>query len=208
MKFFIILLGLASTHFVESGAVANYTAPTKLLEYEGTGANDTDTLVKRNSTRYIGKRDWAGKTYISCDTLKAKLGYLGGRTSALARRAWGIPGVPGNVGVISQAEVFCGFGTYYKTGMGACGGVSKDTDLIVALNSVQYGNHWPNPNKAECCGRCVLIRNETGKTVKARVVDKCPECVHGDLDLSPEAFKALSDLSVGRMKILWEFVSC
>ena len=45
-------------------------------------------------------------------------------------------------------------------------------------------------------------------SVVVRVVDQCPECKHGDLDLSPQAFQLLSPLAAGRVPISWHEVAC
>jgi expansin (peptidoglycan-binding protein) len=41
-----------------------------------------------------------------------------------------------------------------------------------------------------------------------RVVDSCPGCAHGDLDLSQTAFAELAPLSAGRIAITWHEVAC
>ena len=41
-----------------------------------------------------------------------------------------------------------------------------------------------------------------------RVVDQCPGCAHGDLDLSPQAFQVLAPLAQGRIPITWHEVAC
>lgn len=40
---------------------------------------------------------------------------------------------------LSKRQAFHGRGTFYYTGLGACGQYSKDSDYMVALNSAQYG---------------------------------------------------------------------
>jgi len=44
--------------------------------------------------------------------------------------------------------------------------------------------------------------------VTVRVVDQCPECAVGDVDLSREAFSEIADLEAGRVPISWKVVSC
>ena len=44
--------------------------------------------------------------------------------------------------------------------------------------------------------------------VTVRIVDRCPECKTGDLDLSLQAFTRIADQSAGRVKISWTAVSC
>ena len=41
-----------------------------------------------------------------------------------------------------------------------------------------------------------------------RVVDRCPECPRGDIDLSESAFAKLAEPSLGRVAIQWRYVAC
>jgi expansin (peptidoglycan-binding protein) len=41
-----------------------------------------------------------------------------------------------------------------------------------------------------------------------RIVDLCPECPAGNLDLSPEAFELIAPLEQGRAPISWRYVAC
>jgi expansin (peptidoglycan-binding protein) len=95
-----------------------------------------------------------------------------------------------------------GDGTYYDaTGAGNCGFDPSPNDLMVAaMNHPDYGT-------ADWCGGCLSVTGPNG-TVTVRVVDQCPECLHGDLDLSPQAFAVLSPLSAGRIPITWHEVAC
>lgn len=95
-----------------------------------------------------------------------------------------------------------GDGTYYDaTGAGNCGFDATPSDLMVAaMNAVDYGT-------ADWCGACVEVTGPMG-TATVRIVDQCPECPKGDLDLSPEAFAMLSPLSAGRIPITWHEVAC
>ncbi|CAG8931795.1 unnamed protein product [Penicillium salamii] len=58
------------------------------------------------------------------------------------------------------------------------------------------------------CGRCVSVTGPEGNTVKAMIVDQCPECESNHLDLFQNAFAELSDISAGIIGINWSFVSC
>jgi hypothetical protein len=40
------------------------------------------------------------------------------------------------------------------------------------------------------------------------IIDQCPECKYGDIDLSPEAFDYLAPRIDGRIKISWKLVPC
>jgi expansin (peptidoglycan-binding protein) len=95
-----------------------------------------------------------------------------------------------------------GDGTYYAAdGTGACGFDASPNDLMVAaMNAADYGT-------ATWCGACLEVTGPNG-VVTVRVVDECPGCSRGDLDLSPEAFQVLSPLSAGRIPITWHEVAC
>lgn len=60
---------------------------------------------------------------------------------------------------------------------------------------------------SEVCGACARVRGPLG-AVDVRIVDLCPECVAGDLDLSPEAFSRIARLEDGRVPISWRIVPC
>jgi len=93
-----------------------------------------------------------------------------------------------------------GEATYYDpTGNSACGVKGTATSLYAAMNGAQY-------KKADC-GKCVSVTGPKGTTVVS-VVDKCPGCKSGDLDLGTSAFAKIANLSAGRVKIKWHFVAC
>jgi len=101
---------------------------------------------------------------------------------------------------------YSGDGTYFSPGLGACGWNNVDGDHIAALNAPQFGNYV---NGADCpyCGKCAEVKGPLG-TVKVKIVDKCPVCKFGDLDLSPSAFNLIADPVQGRVPISWNFVDC
>jgi expansin (peptidoglycan-binding protein) len=72
--------------------------------------------------------------------------------------------------------------------------------MVAALNSSDYdGAAW--------CGGCVEV-DGPGGTVVVRIVDQCPGCASGDLDLSREAFALIAELPHGRVPITWREVPC
>lgn len=98
-------------------------------------------------------------------------------------------------------QTFTGEATYYNAdGTGACGFKASPNDLMVAaMNKAQY--------KKSLCGQCIAVTGPKG-TVKVRIVDLCPGCSMGDVDLSKQAFSAIAALSAGRIDISWHFVPC
>ncbi|CAE6498794.1 hypothetical protein RSOLAG22IIIB_03316 [Rhizoctonia solani] len=90
-----------------------------------------------------------------------------------------------------------GKATFFNTGLGACGKVTKDSDLIVALGPGAYQN-------GKMCGKTINIKNtKNNKSVTAKVVDLCPSCGSNNLDLSPAAFKKIGSLSTGVLSVSW-----
>ena len=95
-----------------------------------------------------------------------------------------------------------GEGTFYDAdGTGNCSfDRSPDDRMVAALNAPDYA-------RAAWCGACLAVKGPMGDVV-VRVVDQCPGCKHGDLDLSREAFAAIAPLSAGRVAIAWHEVAC
>ncbi|KAL7420112.1 hypothetical protein Q5752_005078 [Cryptotrichosporon argae] len=102
-----------------------------------------------------------------------------------------------------QRSTSTGQATYYAVGLGACGGTNSDSEAVVALNAAQYGS-------GAYCGQTVIITDtETGNTASATIVDLCPGCGEGSLDLSPSLFSTLSNgnMDEGVFPISWTFGS-
>ncbi|KAL1928374.1 hypothetical protein VTP01DRAFT_2730 [Rhizomucor pusillus] len=103
-----------------------------------------------------------------------------------------------------EKRAYSGDGTWYTPGLGSCGWDNSESQLVAALNADQMGNGG-NPNKNPKCGKKAKVTYK-GKSVTVKIVDTCPTCSHGSLDLSPAAFKRLAPLSVGRIPIKFSFV--
>ena len=110
----------------------------------------------------------------------------------------------GGVGVpCDGAEMRTGEATYYDfaDGSGNCGFPATPDDLdVAAINAPDYAG-------SASCGSCVRVNGPNG-TIDLRIVDQCPECPSGNLDLSPSAFEQIADLSAGRVPITWETIAC
>jgi expansin (peptidoglycan-binding protein) len=105
------------------------------------------------------------------------------------------------VSMANANTIHQGIATYYSaTGAGACMFDPSPSDLMVAaMNADEYAN-------AAMCGAYVHVIGPQG-AVTARIVDLCPECHAGHLDLSREAFAQIADLPQGRVSITWQVVS-
>lgn len=99
-----------------------------------------------------------------------------------------------------RGQTFSGQATYFYVGLGACGQYSQDSDYMVALNTPQYGGGSPGPQ----CFKSITI-SALGKTATATILDECPSCDYGSLDLSPGLFQHFGDEGLGVFPITWWF---
>ncbi|KAI0797820.1 RlpA-like double-psi beta-barrel-protein domain-containing protein-containing protein [Abortiporus biennis] len=90
--------------------------------------------------------------------------------------------------------------TFYDVGLGACGQVNVASDFIVALNSDQYGGGYPGPH---CFEKIIITYN--GKSTTATIMDECPGCPYGGLDLSRGLFGFFASLDEGVLQASWVF---
>jgi expansin (peptidoglycan-binding protein) len=143
----------------------------------------------------------AGASCSSSDVAPAASGDGGTPGSDGGPASGGDGGTPTGGGTPLGQDV-AGIATYYDaTGEGACSFDATPTDLdVAAMNGDQYGD-------SSVCGECVAIDGPKGK-VTVRIVDKCPDCQTGQLDLSQSAFAKIADVSAGRVSITWRVVSC
>lgn len=95
-----------------------------------------------------------------------------------------------------------GEATYYAAdGSGNCSFEATPNDLMVgAMNQTDYDG-------SNACGACAAIQGPSG-SITVRIVDRCPECAKGDIDLSPQAFEQIAPLKDGRVPITWRYVPC
>lgn len=110
------------------------------------------------------------------------------------------PRPPGMCAV--EGQEYAGEGTYYDAdGSGNCSFPASPDDLMVAaMNETDYAG-------SSVCGACVAIDGPDGY-VTVRIVDRCPECAPGDIDMSREAFAQIARIEAGRVPISWRYVPC
>jgi expansin len=103
-------------------------------------------------------------------------------------------------GRIQFGKTYTGAGTFYAAnGEGNCS-FEKTGDLMVgAMNQVDYEN-------SQACGAHIAVTGPKG-TVTIRIVDRCPECPKGAIDLSREAFAKIAPTSAGKVSISWRLLS-
>ena len=120
--------------------------------------------------------------------------------SAMSHPVW-LPLVLKAQPAANANPVHQGIATYYDaTGDGAClFGPSPDDLLVAAMNAEEYDH-------AAYCGAYLHVSGPKGE-VTVRVVDLCPECKAGHLDLSPQSFTRIGDLPQGVIPITWQVIS-
>lgn len=95
-----------------------------------------------------------------------------------------------------------GEATHYRAdGTGKCSFDASPDELVAAISSAAFaGAAW--------CGACLVVIGPDATEIVVRVVDSCPACKPGDLDLSEAAFALLAPLTRGRIPITWLPVPC
>jgi expansin (peptidoglycan-binding protein) len=130
-------------------------------------------------------------------------GGAGGRTSAGGTRS-GAGGMGAAPSATCSAEPkHTGQATYYTSadGSGNCSFDPTPNDLMIgAMNATDYAG-------SAVCGGCVRLDGPNG-SITIRIVDQCPECPKGNIDLSPQAFDHIAARSAGRVPISWEYTAC
>ncbi|KAG6845776.1 hypothetical protein H0H87_003830 [Tephrocybe sp. NHM501043] len=121
-----------------------------------------------------------------------------------------------------------GQGTFYTTGLGACGITNTDSDAIAAVSHLLFDSfpqwiRWLQPQQQSHVrpkgpGNLYVIFLGPGfmtltspltdgdASVTVTLTDRCEACALTDLDFSPSAFSKLAAFSVGRinnMKWVW-----
>ncbi|KAI0315843.1 hypothetical protein OF83DRAFT_1032517, partial [Amylostereum chailletii] len=63
-----------------------------------------------------------------------------------------------------------------------------------------YGTYWKSPH----CGGSITI-SYGGKTAQATIVDECPGCPYGGLDLTEGLFSYFASTDKGVLSGTWSF---
>ena len=118
------------------------------------------------------------------------------KAAATVKAGAGGPGV----GRIQFGKTYTGRATFYgATGAGNCSFDASSNLMVGAMNQADYDN-------SQACGAFLSVTGPNG-TVKIRIVDRCPECPPGAIDLSQQAFAKIAPLSAGRVTIHWHLLS-
>ncbi|KAI0754121.1 hypothetical protein C8Q80DRAFT_346914 [Daedaleopsis nitida] len=148
---------------------------TSILEPETTTKHDDPTTTKHDEPTTTEKPTITHTTAEPTTTTKSSSG--GGNDPQ---------------GILSGTHT--GEGTWYPTGLTACGIVNDDSEYIVALSHLLFdtypGYNGANPNNNPLCKHMIRATYK-GKSVDVMATDRCQGCAMWDLDFSAAAFKAL-----------------
>jgi expansin (peptidoglycan-binding protein) len=127
-----------------------------------------------------------------------------GAVAAVIVVAIGIGQVAGGracAAVMPAAAGTAGTATHYVlTGTGNCSYPSPPADgLFVALSPAEY-------HGAAACGGYIEVSGPHG-SVRAEVIDQCPPCAAGHIDLSEAAFARTAPLSAGLVSVTYRAVA-
>lgn len=111
-----------------------------------------------------------------------------------------LPVAPAAAGV-RPGTIHRGDATYYPANeaLGNCSYGRVPYTRIAALNSADYDN-------ARMCGAYIQVTGPRG-TETVKIVDRCPECRPGDIDLNGAVFGRIGNPQAGRVRVSWKLVS-
>lgn len=125
-------------------------------------------------------------------------GVIAAGAVALAVGIGSVAGAPACAAVRSAAELAAAPGSqeathYVLAGLPNCSYSPPADGLYVALPAPEYAS-------AAQCGSYLQVTGPDG-TVRVEVIDQCPECAAGHIDLSETAFARLAPLSTGLISV-------
>lgn len=111
-----------------------------------------------------------------------------------------LPAAPA-LAAVQPGATYHGDATYYPANdaLGNCSYGEISYTRIAALNSADYDN-------ARMCGAYVQVTGPRG-TETVKIIDRCPECKPGDIDLNDAVFGKIADPLAGRVRVSWKLAS-
>ena len=156
--------------------------------------------------RITGRRRFQASTVaaVSAGAAVVVVALAVGISQATAAPACASVMMPGTAAVTGAASTGAavsgqtsGEATHYELAAGGMGNCSYPSppagQLYVALSPSEYGG-------AAACGSYLQVTGPDG-SVTAEVIDQCPECQAGHIDLSEQAFARIAPLSAGLVPV-------
>jgi hypothetical protein len=121
-------------------------------------------------------------------------------TSASSDSSGSSGGGAGVSGMAASGKTYTGDLTYYAVGMGSCGLTSTEDEKVVAVShEIMSAYNGANPNANPLCGTYITITGKDGNKYPAKIVDTCPGCDKGSLDLPEAYFNKITNNGDGRV---------
>jgi expansin (peptidoglycan-binding protein) len=116
-------------------------------------------------------------------------------SSALSSSALSLSALTAPSGTVS------GIATHYVLdGLPNCSYPTPPSNgLFVALSPSEY-------DSAAACGGYMTVTGPSGSSVTVQVIDQCPECATGHIDLSEPAFAELAPLGAGLINVHYQYL--
>jgi expansin len=183
----LIVLLVAGCHAVEEDVGTTDADPTSSSTTETLGSSSTTELEDETMTTESGSTSTTGETTY---------------TSEVDATSDTSDPDDSDGGLACTTDEREGYATYYAAdGSGNCSFPASSGDLrVAAINTADYQG-------SASCGGCVAIDGPLGSVV-VRIVDRCPGCGAGGIDLSTSAFAEIANLSDGKVPITWRYVPC
>jgi expansin len=123
------------------------------------------------------------------------VGQLTGGQTACSTSALSLSALTAQSGTVS------GIATHYVLeGLPNCSYATPPANgLFVALSPSEY-------DSAGACGGYLTVTGPSGSSVTVQVIDQCPECATGHLDLSEPAFEQLAPLGAGLINVHYQYL--
>ncbi|KAF8930620.1 hypothetical protein BGZ52_000890 [Haplosporangium bisporale] len=97
---------------------------------------------------------------------------------------------------------YTGDATFYDDfGLEDCGTHSSISDYVVRVAAPTFDSYpgaGDDPKQNPICFKHINV-NYQGRSIEVTIVGRCADCRGADLDLTPTAFDALADPSVGKL---------
>lgn len=179
-----------SSVYVAPSPSSTYVAPSSSSVYV---APTTSTYVAPTST-YVAPTS----TYVAPSST-SEAAAASSSTSSGSSSGSGL-----SYGMAKSGTKYTGDMTYYTTGLGACGWTNGYSDKIAAVSYDIFDSYAAEEsvggsNSNPVCGKTVTITGVDGMPYVATIVDRCPGCDAGSLDLSQGFFDSVTSNGDGRV---------
>jgi hypothetical protein len=190
------------------------TGPNYIYANEGSPIQEDSTGNNKNKNKKSSGNKGKGKRKDKKEKKKKKKNDKKNKDKGKGKKNKPKSKKPGGT-AIKGRSMYVGDGTAYSEAVPDGSGFAcsfrklfKHTKIYFAAINIEQ---WEN---GLSCGRCVNVLctdpfcTVKNKKVKVQIVDQCPECKKGDIDLSIPAYRDVTGRWPHRLTVNWEWTSC